>query len=501
MKKQFYFAFAVAAALASCSSDDVVNETVAAKQATQTPIGFSVQRQNVTRSTPLENLEQYNFGVWAFKRKGSTSPYTYEKVMDHYLVGYSDGTSKGYKNVGTTWSNATDAQTKHTNHVSPWFYEKLGKNEYIYEGSDGFYKKTDNSYMSVNDYQYLRYWDLAFDKTNFYCYAPYNSSVTFTENTRTINLPASLIQDGYDNPQNSSYSSSSAVKHNLRDFMYAGVSSTNSSLSDVNVEFERLGAKVFIRFYENIPGWRVEIVNLDQDYSGTWATGTTEDMRKGIQAAPSTGTAKTTYYTSYPATITFTDDAVPTFNKQTSSATPASTNLMFKIPESSAPSTEITNHALDVSSISGHNLIPEKLSSGSSGQTYSYSPTIYYPVCQPEDQTTGFVFHVTYRIISEDSYHEVITVHNAEVFVPAKATVGGTTTYIAAWQNNTKYTYTFLITKDSNGTTDPTTNIDPTDPSPDTKKALYPIVFDQVEVEEWNTPVEEEYNISDNTNY
>ena len=42
--------------------------------------------------------------------------------------------------------------------------------------------------------------------------------------------------------------------------------------------------------------------------------------------------------------------------------------------------------------------------------------------------------------------------------------------------------------------------IDPTDPKVDPEKALYPIVFDGVKVEEWKTD-ESEYNISDNTQY
>ena len=122
------------------------------------------------------------------------------------------------------------------------------------------------------------------------------------------------------------------------------------------------------------------------------------------------------------------------------------------------------------------------------------SSTTYYPVPQKAGSKTGFTFHVSYTLKAKDN-GETITVHDARVFVPASTTSGSTTTYIAAWQPNTIYTYTFKITTDATGSTNPNDPvIDITNPTVPPTKALYPIVFDGAEVLDY-TPSISEKNI------
>ena len=393
--------------------------------------------------------------------------------------------------------------------------------------------------MSNNTNQYLRYWDLAYENTNFYCYAPYNANVTFTHTqngTSTMTFPSdNSIRDGYDLPLNSTYN---AYSRTLGEFMYAGVNATNSSLSDVTVPFKHLGAQLFIRFYEEIPGYKVEIIELAED-RGT-AVGNLAENMKGIQAAPAvnaSGTySKGYYFTHSGATVTFTEKngdtpwsvGTPAFNWNNDKK--VQTPLAFKIPQtgtdyetySVAPG-NLTPFAAPKGNTTSHNVIPEKVASGA--QEYSYSPTIYYPVAQPKSgdtqyQNSGLTFHVSYRIIAEDN-GEVTTVHNATVHVPVTGTIqsstydhnsteassndtddhkSGSDYYITAWQPNVKYTYTFLITKNSNGTTNPDGEIDPTDPDVDPHVALYPIVFDAATIEDYTTNYSE-YTISEGTGY
>ena len=474
MKKVTIFA-AIAMTMVGCSSDELVNNST---ENTEAPIAFSVEKKNISRGTALEDLGHYNFGVWAYKYKDGL---TTQKVMDNYLVGYSNGSNKGYdKTNATTW--AGDAGTT-KDHLSPWFYEGLGKTEYSTTNSK-LYQTTQTAYMSKNDKQILRYWDLAYATTNFYAYAPYDADVTFTESSKTMTFDAKqTIRDGYDNPLNSAYA---GYDRSLSEYMYAGVQATNSAKEDVIVPFKHMGAQVNIRFYEDIPNYRVEIIDLEGD-NGALATGVTSgDVTKGIQATPAVkgsgdSYTKGSYFTTNGATVTFDANAKPMFKYTTDGSSSTSDNLMFLVPT--------TN--LDETAISGHKLIPEV----STTQTYAESPTVYYAVAQPTDSKTGFTFHISYRIIAEDN-NEVITVHNATVFVPAKDDSG----YIAAWQPNNKYTYTFKITKNSTGTTDPETPINPIDPTTSTKKGLYPIVFDGATVEDYtvNTP---ESEISKDTKY
>ena len=63
------------------------------------------------------------------------------------------------------------------------------------------------------------------------------------------------------------------------------------------------------------------------------------------------------------------------------------------------------------------------------------------------------------------------------------------TTYIAAWQPNTKYTYTFKITKDTKGTTSGATP-DVDDPTVPDTPALYPIIFDNITIVDYENTSE-----------
>ena len=447
MKKVTIFA-AIAMTMVGCSSDELVNNST---ENTEAPIAFSVEKKNISRATNLEDLKHYNFGVWAYKVKGSNN----QLVMNNYLVGYSNETiKKGYEHSGsTTWASAIGSETDHT---SPWFYENLGTSEYKYVGKDGYYTKNDGAYMSANANQYLRYWDLAYENTNFYAYAPYRATgVTFDESNKKITVESGAQVAGYNDPS-------------LQEFMYAGAQATNADLKDVKLTFKHLGAQVNLRFYEDVRGYKVQIIDV-------------KDVNSGIQATPATtdGTnyTKTDYYTSCGATIDFTTVGTPTATVNHTDASKTQANLKFVIP-------------------AGTNVIPEAVTTGT--QNYAVSPTVYYPVAQPKESEVGFTFHVSYKLIAEDNGEE-ITVNDARVYVPAKVvdntTNPATTTYIAAWQPNTKYTYTFKITTDATGSTNPNDPvIDITNPTVPPTKALYPIVFDGAEVLDY-TPSISEKNI------
>ena len=506
------YAIAVAVLMTACSNHEVL--IPGTQKSKETPIEFNVQKQNITKATNLEDVNHYNFGVWAWKVQGKNS-LADQEIMNHYLVGWSNGTDKGYDKTGaTTYATTTDSNS---DHISPWFYEGLGTAEYTYTGEAGFYTSSATDYMSKNEHQYLRYWDLAYTKTNFYCYAPYNKNVTFEKKSdnSVMTFPATAIRDGYDLPLNSAYSDYSRT---LGEYMYAGVQATNADLHDVTVPFKHMGAQLYIRFYEDIPGYKVELIDLADDM----ATEPTTDIMKGIQATPAIKTAGTpdtyaagTYYTTQGATVSFAEaTAQATYTPSWTGSTTATntTPLMFQIPQATVtgvPSTPAAN----VSDYEGlnsttHKIIAEKVTTGD--QTYSYSPTVYYPVAQPTDSKTGFTFHVSYRIIAEDN-KEVITVHNATVHVPYSGKATGTDTnlsgedpnktgLITVWQPNVKYTYTFKITKNSTGTTNPDTEIDPTNPTPSTTKSLYPIVFDAATIEDFTLNYSE-YTVSEDTNY
>lgn len=448
MKKQVFFAVA-AMALASCSSDVLVNNSAADQEA---PIAFGVEKKNITRGTNFETLERYNFGVWAYKVNGSDI----QQVMNNYLVGYSDGNGKGYAlNGASTW-NASAGDLD--DNKSPWFYEKLGKAEYKNDKSSLGYTADQADFMSANDYQYLRYWDLAYTNTNFYAYAPYKATgISYANGKITVENGAQTA--GYNDNRKT-------------EFLYAGAKAVNADKKDVKLQFYHLGAKVNLRFYENIPGYKVQIINVTTDGSGIQATPATKD---------NTTYTKTNYYTTCGATISYDGDMNPTatVSHVDDAANCSQDNLKFAVP-----TTNLTAYTAKVTGTE-YNVIPEPVSTGT--QTYAESPTTYYAVAQPTTSEVGFTFHVSYKIIAEDNGEE-ITVHDARVYVPAYTGSDPNKIYIAAWQPNTAYTYTFLITTNSTGTTGNTT-INITDPTVPADKALYPIVFDGATIEDYTENV------------
>ena len=367
--------------------------------------------------------------------------------MENYLVGYSDGVGKGYDNSKvkeSTWASSAGSET---DHKSSWFYEGLGSSEYSYTGNASFYKTSESARAN----QYLRYWDLAYTNTNFYAYAPYKSSgVSFENGIITVAKEANVA--GYDDPAN-------------HDFIYAGAQALNKNQYDVTLPFKHLGALVKVAFRESVPGYKVQLIDVKD------AT----EAGKGIQATPATSASATTaatYYRECGVTIDYSNNkiATPSVSVVTTDVTASSDNLKFNVPTSGLDSYT----AKDANSTE-YNVLPES--------DYATSSTTYYAVVQKRENvtpSTGFTFHVSYKLIAEDN-GEVITVRDARVFVSADQ---------VCWESNTSYTYNFTISKVSTGTTDPNETIDLSNPTVPTDYSVCPIVFDGATIEEYksNTP-------------
>ena len=441
--KKFAIATASLALLASCSSDTELT----GKQEIETKanaIGFEVLNRNgiITKAgegrATLHESGHYNFGVFAYKNNNSGG----QEIMKNYLVGYnganatSTGSCVGYfmDNVQTTLN------------TSKWAYEKLGSTDYTYEGTDGYYKKSDTFYMSNVANQYLKYWDKSSQSVEFYAYAPYiNGTATATINysSKTITIP---IEDGYDDES----------KH---EYMFAYNIVNNSQYgSQVQLNFKRISACLNIKFYEDVKGYKVDILNL------------MENGNSGVAAAPAkavVGSGNTTTYqygtlyhkggaeikfSNTTPLLTVTGNSDETFNQT------AQDHIKFAIPTG---------------------ILPEEKTDAKA------SDTNYYVIPANDVNTqTGLTFHVTYKLTSEDT-GETIIVRNATVHVKYD---------YCKWQPNYVYTYIFRITKSSTGSTG-SPDIDPSDPSVG-NQALYPIIFDDCTVEDWQNATDTETPIN-----
>lgn len=426
MKKGILIA-ASALLLASCSSDAIVEETGGFNGKQDAPISFVTSQKNITRATtPLQNAGHYNFGVFAYKNTEATN-----NIMENYLVGYMDETNKkGYK-FGAAQTTQGDAAGVE-NGASMWQYEGLGNTEYSYVGEEGFYKSTDADYMSNVDKQYLRYWDFSAATTTFYAYAPYIKTATYDNSSKKMNIPDGSIVAGYNNATDN-------------EFMYAvNQVSTADYGKDVPLSFKRLNAKINIKFWEDVDGYSVRILTLKE--------GTYND---GVYAKPAVATATAgdynvaKLYVKAGANIDFSDLANITASPVVSESDLSDECLKFAAPTDA----EI----------------------GTTRLLASKSETDYYAVPQPSTSTTGLTFHVSYELTSTTG--EKIVVKDATVHVPAANT---------KWNPNTHYTYIFKITTGSNGSTASDPNIDPNNPDVPVEPSLYPIIFDNCTVVDYD---------------
>ena len=443
--KKFAIATASLALLASCSSDTELT----GKQEIETKanaIGFEVLNRNgiITKAgegrAKLHESRHYNFGVFAYKNNNSDG----QEIMKNYLVGYNGANVTGTGHcVGYFMDNV---QT--TLNTSKWAYEKLGSTDYTYEGTDGYYKKSDTFYMSNVANQYLKYWDMSSQSVEFYAYAPYiNGTATATINysSKTITIPVEGIEDGYDDES----------KH---EYMFAYNIVNNSQYgSQVQLNFKRISARLNIKFYEDVKGYKVDILDLMEDGNSGVAAAPAKAVESGNTTTYQYGTlyhkggAEIDFSDTNPL-LTVTGNPAETFNRD------AQDHIKFAIPTET-----LTEEKTDAKA----------------------SATDYYVIPANDDNTqTGLTFHVTYKLTSEDT-GETIIVRNATVHVKYD---------YCQWQPNYVYTYIFRITKSSTGSTGPT-DIDPSDPSVG-KPALYPIIFDDCTVEGWQNADETETPIN-----
>ena len=474
------------AALTACTNDIDLGPNKEQVETLSNAIGFQMAKKNMTttKAPALQSKGHYNFGVWGYKKLTATSG---SAIMENYLVGYMD--EANHKGYYMTDDNQTTLGDKDgvANGKSQWAYEKLGSSDYTYDGSDGYYKNTDMKYMSNSANQFLRYWDKSTESTKFFAYAPYLNAdeadrVKFEYNTdqmMTLPLSERKVEKGED--------------ESLAEYMVATQEVTKANYNnDVQLHFRRLNAKVNIKFYETIEGYNVKILDLQ--------SGTVSGVTAVPAVAPAPGSTTYTYGTQYKSTevkvefngINTTTGTTPLsiIDYQYGTATPydqASPDYMTF----TAPSATDVCSAEGYISGKGVTIGSTVITDSNAKEKASKSPSTYFVIPKQPTDDSGLTFHVTYELTALQT-NEKITVHNATVHVPAEN---------CKWGAGKAYTYIFKITKNSNGSTDPSKPINPADPTPDTDKALYPIVFDGCSVENWDaaTTYESEHEITNDT--
>lgn len=461
MKRFLLIASAAALLMTSCSEEKFLNISGVEEATTKAPgtIEFQASRPNQSRAEiALENFTS-SFGVFGIKANlnntGATDMPTFpinhnstheQLVFNNYLVGHT-----GTYPVQEGGVTETDPNT----YNAGWFYEGLGTQEYNYP--------TD-LVQSVWKNQYLKYWDGSYKYTYFIAYTPYDNSTDVTI--------APIISA----PKDDNYLCQLTVQNPIKvnsdaPFMVAAQKEVNSShienTTTVPLHFNHFQSQIRIAFYEVIKGYKVKMINI-KGASGTY----------GAIAVPykdnvtSYGEGVIKY--SRDVFVNIKDDAGVAGGKCTCdfdyNVTAGGTN---NVDKSYVFDFEIEN--LYSGSPKGNReeyLLEERTNK-------VFSPTVFnvFPrLTDTESNPDPLQFVLSFQLEAEDT-GEVIKVTNARVDIPAD--------YVK-WKKDCVYTYVFKIIKNTNGTTvPPSEDYEPTTPvKPDATPALYPIVFDNLTVEE-----------------
>ena len=414
MNKYFLYAASVLA-LASCSSDDFLGENSGNGQNASSAINFGGNAGKITRATqntgnPQEMLA-YQFKVYGVKKMSENGVDKFEPSFTNYSVWYDDA-----KNT--------------TSNTNGW--------EYV--GTKGTTHGNGNVKLVAD--QYIKYWDYAAKEYHFVAGSPI-SSFTYNRNEDVavagIKIPSATIfglaghitanKEGTPLETNPVYVATPIV---VKEENYQ---------KPVKFEFNRQQAMVRVGIYETIPGYSITEIKFheatgEKTSNNIILTSATPDYFVGGNGI--TGTVKYDWATAKPSyTFEYTDNG----------QLKKSSNWYAGFFEPHQKPLATTSTA-DVATLYG-------------ADADMSSTNGYFTVIPTPSATTAapILIKCDYTLTSDDVSRETIKVTGATAAIPAA---------YSKWDVNTRYTYLFKISQNTNGYT-----------GDDPKKAgLYPITFD-----------------------
>lgn len=416
MNKFFLYA-ASALALASCSSDDFLGENSGNGQNASSAINFSGDAGKITRATSntgdAAQMLAYQFKVYGVKKMSENGEDKFEPSFTNYSVWYDDAknttsNTKGWEYVGT----------KGTTHG--------------------------NGNVTFKDDQYIKYWDYAAEEYHFVAGSPIDA-FTYNKNEDAdkvgMKIPSATITGlaGHINANNTE----TALK---TDPVYVAtpiIVAKKDYQKPVQFVFNRQQAMVRVGIYETIPGYSITEIKFyaydDTDKGNLKAT----DKKNIILTS-----AKEDYFVGG-------SDVKGTITYNWTGATPSYTYT----------------YTDETSLIKSQNWYAGKLGTLATTSTAAVaelygtdndmSTNGYFTVLPTPTATTAapILIKCDYTLSADDISGETIKVTGATAAIPAA---------YSKWDVNTRYTYLFKISQNTNGYT----GDDPT------KAGLYPITFD-----------------------
>lgn len=428
MKKYFIFA-ASALALASCSSDDFLGENPGNVQNATTAINFGGDAGKITRATSnegsTEKMLDGQFKVYGVKITNGTISHN---VFPDYYVWYVEG-----KNT--------------TSNTDGWEY--VGKKGATNLGIG-------NITLDTREDQTIKYWDYSATEYRFVAGSPiaafnYNTSTDLTTGTHITNVEVKGFA-GHINANNTTTELKTdpiyiadpvkVVKENYQ--------------KPVEFSFKRQQSMVRVGIYETIPGYKITDIKF-------YAYDTTDGKLKVTTGNNIILTSSTADYfvggSEIAGTVTYTgwDTATPSYTF----AYTDNTNLK---KSKNWYAGELSGALATTSS--------ETVVATLYGTDGDMSETGYFTVLPTQAETASPILIKCDYTLNDPNTVETIKVTGATAAIPAA---------FSKWEANTRYTYLFKISDNTNGTTGTPGTTDPAGLFPITFKAMVTETLDGTE--------------------
>lgn len=413
MKKYLIFA-ASALALASCSSDDFLGENPGNVQNATTAIKFDGNAGKISRATSntgsAPEMLGKEFKIYGVK-SGATSGTDYNPVFKDYLLWYDD------------------ANTNTTTNKSGW--------EYV--GTAGKHGSA-----TLNSNQTIKFWDYASADYRFVAGAP-STAFTFTPGTNNTLESATITCLSGHITANTESGTDPKTEPNPVYVAKPVVVSSDNYKQPVTFTFVRHQTKVRVGIYETIPGYKISSISFYpyEENSDAFSSKSSQNIiltttTAGYFKGGSSVSGKINYEWSEPK-YTFEYETTDLNLKQ-------SKNWYGGKFANGVPATVSTEAVIK-------NLYGTDADMESNGY-FTVLPTPSTTEAKP------ILIKCDYTLTSDDGSGEVIKVTGATAAIPAA---------FSKWEANTRYTYLFKISDNTNGTTGTPDTSDPA--------GLFPITF------------------------
>ena len=415
MKKYLIFA-ASALALASCSSDDFLGENPGNVQNATTAIKFDGNAGKISRATSntgsAADMLGNEFKIYGVK-SGAETGSGYTPVFQNYLLWYDN------ENQNTT----------------------TNKSGWEYVGTAGTHGSA-----TLNSNQTIKFWDYASADYRFVAGAP-STAFNFTPGTNNTLESATITGLSGHITDNTESGTDPKTEPNPVYVAKPVVVSSDNYKQPVTFTFVRHQTKVRVGIYETIPGYKISSISFYpyEENSDAFSSTSSQNIiltttTAGYFKGGSSVSGKINYEWNEPKY---------NFEYETTDLKESKNWYGGKFANG-VPATVSTEAVIK-------NLYGTDADMESNGY-FTVLPTPSTTEAKP------ILIKCDYTLTSDDDSGETIHVKGATAAIPAA---------FSKWDVNTRYTYIFKISQNTNGTTG-----DPSDPNPEV--GLYPITFDAV---------------------